>query len=174
MTSQPIRSGIAAAAAAGVLALAGCGSDEDKTATAETPAPAAETAAPAAETAAPAAGTATATPAPAAVPAALRGRWQHTVRQEDLGAIVLPLGTWTIDVGRKGTTDVYAPRKDSVDFTTQLTVDGRRLTFGPFPACTSPGSYAWRVAERRLILADADDTCSARAAAFVGTWTRGR
>ena len=167
MTFQPIRTGFAAAAAAGLIALAGCGSDDEQTATAKATRSPAPTAAPAAETA-------TATPAPAPVPAVLRGRWQRTVRKADLGAIVLPLGAWTIDVGRKGSTDVYAPRRDSVDFTMQLTVDGRRLTFGPAPACTSPGTYTWRATERRLTLADAEDTCSVRAAAFSGTWTRGR
>jgi hypothetical protein len=87
---------------------------------------------------------------------------------------VLPVGAWIIAVGPKGSTDVYAPRRDTVDFTMQVTVDGDRLTFGPSPACSSPGTYTWRATERALTLSDADDTCSARSAAFTGTWRRPR
>jgi hypothetical protein len=95
MTSQPIRSGIAAAAVAGTFALAGCGSDEDQTATAETAAP---TTTPAAAMATPEPA-AEAAPAAAPAPAALRGRWQRLMRAEDFGASnLLPLGVWKIDV----------------------------------------------------------------------------
>ena len=162
MTSQPIRTGIAAAAVAGLFAMAGCGSDDDTTATA------------AKATASPAP-TETAAPAPGPVPAALRGRWGRTMRAADFGtAAALPLGVWSIDVGRKGATDVYAPRKDSVDFTMDLTVDGRRLTAGTAPLCTSTGTYTWRATGRRLTMALVEDTCSPRAALFGGTWTRMR
>ena len=168
MIPQPIRTGIAAAAAAGLFAIAGCGSGDDTTATAakatSSPAP----------TATPAAATETAAPAPAAVPAAMRGRWRRTMRAEDFGNAGFPIGVWSLDVGRKGATDVYAPRKKTVDFTVQLTVDGRRLTAGEVPICSSAGNYTWRATERRLTMAPVEDTCSPRESLFGGTWTRMR
>jgi len=168
LSSQPIRAGVAAATAAGLFAIAGCGSDEGATATA-----AKATSSPAA-TATPAAATATATAAPAAVPAALRGRWRRTMRAADFGGAGFPVGVWSMDVGRNGATDVYAPRKKTVDFTVQLTVDGRRLTAGEVPVCSSAGTYTWRATERRLTMAPVEDTCSARESLFGGTWTRMR
>ena len=167
MTSQPIRTGIAATAVAGFVALAGCGSDADKTATAETAAP----------TATPAAATpeAAAAPARGPVPAALRGRWARLIREADRESLVapIPIGVWRADIGRKAM-DGYAPRTDTVDFSPKLAVEGDRLTIGTSPACTSAGSYTWRATERRLTLAVTEDTCAVRAAIFGGDWTRQR
>jgi hypothetical protein len=164
MTSRPIRTGIAAAAATGAFALAGCGSDEDKTATAESARPPAPTATPEAA--------ATPAPAAAAAPAALRGRWGRPVR-EGATAAPIPLGVWRLDVAKRAM-DVYAPRNDTIDFTMQLSVDGRRLTVGPAPACTGAGTYTWRASDRRLRLAVVEDACTLRASLFEGAWTRAR
>ena len=136
MTTQPIRTGIAAATVAGAFALAGCGSGEDETATAETARSPEPTATPA-ETVTPAA---EAAPATAPAPEALRGRRHRLIRTADLGAIALPVGAWRIDV-RPRAMDVYAPRQRTRDFTMDLAADGSRLTIGPSPACTGPATY---------------------------------
>lgn len=151
------------AAATGMVALGGCGGDDAGTATA-----AKATRTPAA-TVAQVAETATATPSPAPVPAALRGRWRRVVRSAGV-----PEGAWRIEVGRKGSTDVYIPRTQKVDFTMQLGTDGRRLTLGPVPLCQSTGMYTWRASGQHLRLAVANDPCSVRAGVFEGTWTRAR
>ena len=119
MTSQPIRAGIAAATAAGVFAIAGCGSDDDTTATA-----AKATALAGADRHA-RGGDRDRRARARPVPAALRGRWRRTMRAADFGtAAAFPLGVWSIDVGRKGATDVYAPRKNG----------------GRLHACSSPST----------------------------------
>ena len=166
MTSQPIRAGIAAATVAGLLAIAGCGSDDDTATAAKATSSPAPTATP----------TAAAEAAPAAAPApeSLRGRWRRTMRAADFGsAAAFPLGVWKIDVRRRAV-DVYAPRRRGVDFTMQLTVDGRRLTVGTAPVCSSTGTYTWRATGRRLTMAPVEDTCSPRESLFGGTWTRMR
>src|SRR4051812_27152955 len=170
MTSLPTRVGLAAAVAAGVLAMAGCGSGDDAdTATAKVTSSPAETAPPT-ETATPAA---EAAPATAPVPAALRGRWGRLMRASDFGSAGLPLGVWTIDVRRRAM-DVYVPRNKTIDFTMEAKVDDNKLTLGTAPACTSTGSYTWQATKRRLRLTLVEDTCSARASLFDGAWSRGR
>ena len=163
MTFPPIRAGIATAAVAGVLAMAGCGSGDD------TDTAAAEATRSPAPTATAAAAAAAAEPKAAPVPATLRGSWRRVVRSTGL-----PQGAWRLEIGRKGSTDVYTPRTQTVDFTMQLAVDGRQLTLGPVPICASTGTYTWRASGRHFTLAGGKDTCSARTELFEGTWTRER
>ena len=172
MTSLPIRAGIAAATAAGVLATAGCGSgSEAGTATAK------QTRAPSAAAATPVAQTAAAQPAPAPVPAAMRGSWRRRMTAADWKPAGggYPRGTWRVDIGRRGAMAVHQPRNPAVDFRTQLTADGPRATIDTVPICpTTKGRFTWKVAGRRLTLVTVKDPCGARDALFGGTWTRGR
>jgi hypothetical protein len=167
MTSQPIRTGIAATALAGMVALLGCGSGEEKTAAAKasgSPAPTATRA------------VAASTPAPAPVPASLRGRWRRTMTEADWKPAGggFPRGTYRLVVDRAGGMEIYFPRTDTVDFSTQLTVDGRRLTIHEVPICASTGSYTWKATGTRLTLATMKDGCAPRDALFGGPWTRQR
>jgi hypothetical protein len=158
MTSQQISSWAAVGVLAGVLAVAGCGSGGDDTASA-TP-----TGTPRAATSAPAAG----------VPAALRGSWKRAMTLRDWGSDGYPLGTWRFDVDDDGAVNVYLPRTDSVDFSTEFAVAGRRLTIDAVPLCPGEtGGYSWRAnGDELMFTAVDDDECAARAALFGGTWTR--
>jgi hypothetical protein len=161
MTFQPTREGVAAGVVAGVLALSGCGSDEENTAATPTRT-AAQTAAP--EEA-------------ASVPASVRGSWKRTLRARDWEAAGrgYPVGTWRFDVDSEGAVGVYYPRTDTVDFGTQLLVDGKELTIESIPVCPGlEGRYRWRASARELTLTVVDDGCAARAALFGGAWRRRR
>jgi hypothetical protein len=153
MTSQLTRGWAAAGVLAGVLALPGCGSD---------PAPATEAATPEETAAAP--------------PAGLSGSWTRVMRARDWreAGQGYPLGTYRFDLDGRGGVRVYFPRTDTVDFSTEFAVKGRRLTIGTVPICPGvTGRFTWRATADVLTLTPVDDhACAARAALFGGTWTR--
>ena len=161
MTPQPIRRWVASGFLAGAVALSGCGSSADDAARA-TP------------TATPAK-TATAVSA-ATLPAGLRGRWERTMRNRDWkpAGRGYPTGTWRFDVARNGDVDVYLPRTDTVDFSTQFATAGQQLTIERIPVCSGEtGRYTWRASASELTLTVTDDhDCVPRAALFGGTWHR--
>jgi hypothetical protein len=162
MTFQPTRQCVAAGVLAGVLALFGCGSDEEETAATTTPSPAQ-----------------TATPEDTgSVPASLRGSWKRTLRARDWKSAGgdYPAGTWRFDVDSEGAVGVYYPRTDTVDFSTQFVVAGKELTIESIPICPGiAGRYRWQASADELTLTIVDDDdCAARAALFGGTWRRRR
>jgi hypothetical protein len=163
MTSEQIRRWAAAGVLAGALGLYGCGSKDD---VAASPTP----------TGTP---TQAATPDPpsAALPAGLRGSWKRTMtaREWRPAGRGYPLGTWRFDVDAHGGVNFYYPRKDTVDFTTELVVTGQQLTV-EMPVCPGQtGRYKWRASARALKLTLVGrDACLPRAALLGGTWTRRR
>lgn len=161
MTPHQIRESTAAGVLAFALALSGCGSESHGAASA-TPTGTPER---------------TATPqAPAAFPAGLRGSWKRTMTARDWKPVGsgYPLGTWRLDVDRKGDASVYLPRTDAVDFTTQFAVKGQQLTIESIPVCPGQtGRYTWRASARAMTLTVVDaGGCEQGAALFGGTWTR--
>ncbi len=160
MTSQQIRRWAAAGVLAGVVALFGCGSEEDA---AKAPTP----------TGTPAQA---ATPEPsAALPGGLLGSWKRTMTARDWesGGGGFPSGTWRFDVGANGAVDVYLPHTGTVDFSTQFAVKGHQLTIDSVPVCPGrTGRYTWHASSRKLgLTVVSDETCKPRAALFGGTWT---
>ena len=161
MTFQPLRECVAAGVLAAVLALSGCGSDEQETATA----PSRERA----QTAKPR--------EPASVPAQLIGSWKRTLRARDWkpAGERFPVGTWRFEVDSEGAVSVYLPRTDTVDFTTRFVVAGTKLTIESLPVCPNTnGRYRWRASARELTLTIVNDGCGPRAALFGGAWRRRR
>ncbi len=159
MHSQHMREWAAAGLLAGVLALVGCGSDEDATTSA-------------AATRTP---TATATvEAAASFPEEMRGEWKRVMKTKDWGTDGYPLGAWRFKTDGKGGVSVYIPRTSAVDFTTNFKVDGENLVIDSIPVCPGQtGRYAWRASGEKLTLTVVDDGgCKPGAALFGGTWTR--
>lgn len=109
--AEPIRKWAAAVVLAASLALCGCGSEDERSATASATRSPAQTSTP--EQA-------------ASVPAGLSGSWERTTSARDwkLAGGGYPLGTWRFDVDAKGAVGVYYPRTDKVDFSTEFVVDG--------------------------------------------------
>jgi hypothetical protein len=162
MTFQSTTRSVAAGVLAGVLACSGCGSDEETTTATPTSSPAQ---------------TATSESA-GSVPASVRGRWKRTLRARDWKPVGggYPVGTWRFDVDSDGAVDVYYPRTDTVDFSTQFVVEGKELTIESIPICPGiEGRYRWRASASELTLTAVDDDgCAARAALFSGAWQRRR
>jgi hypothetical protein len=152
---------VAAGAIAVILALSGCGSEEETTATSSRSR---------AETTAP--------QDVAAVPASLRGSWKRTMTARDwkLAGGSYPVGTWRFDVDSEGAVGVYYPRTTTVDFETRFVVAGEALTIESIPICPGiEGRYRWRASARELTMAVVDDDgCAPRAALFDGAWRRRR
>jgi hypothetical protein len=162
MTSQSIRGWAAAGAVAGVFAISGCGSGE--TTVSATPTRAAS---------------ATSTPEQAAaIPERLTGTWKRTMTPRDWKPVGAgyPLGTWRLDVNRKGELAVTLPRTHKVDFTAAIEVSGARMTIDGVPICPGKRSrYTWSATARKLELTVvSDDGCAAGATLFGGTWRRSR
>jgi hypothetical protein len=165
MTPVQIRECAAAGVLAGVLALSGCGSADVATTSSMPTRSAAQATAPA-----------PAAPATTASAGEVRGAWTRTMTARDWrgAGSGFPVGTWRMVVDRAGAVSVYLPGIDTVDFTTQFAVTGRRLTIDSVPVCPgTKGRYTWRASAKALTMTVVEDqACTARAALFGGTWTR--
>jgi hypothetical protein len=85
-----------------------------------------------------------------------------------------PLGRWRLDIDSKGDVDVFLPRTDKVDFSTEFAVDGSRVAIEDIPVCPGQRSrYTWRANSHTLTLSVVDDGgCAPAAALFGGAWQR--
>ena len=109
-----------------------------------------------------------------AVPAAMVGCWHRHVGALPVGT---PAGTWLIGITRAGRLAAYTPgsRRCNAyfDFSTTISVSGKRLTIGKVPICPTKGTYSWKSATGTLTLrATADASCSPRPLLFNGVWKR--
>ena len=163
MTSQRTSGWAAAGVLAGLVAFPACGTQEAAQTKPEPTRAATQVATPAQQPA-------------AAMPDGLVGSWKRMMRARDWrpAGEGYPVGTWRFHLDRHGQLDVYLPRTDTVDFSTDFVVEGHRLTIDTVPVCPgNTGRYRWRRSADTLTFTVADDQeCTARAALFGGTWTR--
>jgi hypothetical protein len=130
-----------------LVALDGCGGDDE-------PAPAAKA-------------KSARTPA-AAIPRELIGAWTRTFTKREVGALEFPTGGYTLKI-QDGTMEVYEgpttdPTKECISqeecVTIELTGSGTTLTVGDTPSCAGSARYSFIVEGDTLTTETVKDDCS--------------
>ena len=113
-----------------------------------------------------------------AVPAALVGKWGKTMTAATWhkgGEYAEPAGHWAIAITKGGVTSLFAPKPYDLLTTMHVVATGTSVAFGPTAdgACSTRGTYRWKVSGRTLSLELVKDACQPRRILYTaGLWAR--